>query len=147
MDWVGIVLLAVPIFIPIIDNLNFDGLLGFSGVPSDKIRLWFGVLYLVNMQMSFLSPPFGYALFYIRGVAPKEISTATIFQAAFPFLFLQGLGLFLCIVYPEIVLYLPRLVYGFLGLWSCDYYPPITINKPLANSHTSKKSRSRSRVL
>ncbi len=112
LDWVGILLLAVPIFIPIVEALPFDGLFGFPGIDSSDVVLWFGVLYLVNMQMSFLSPPFGYALFYIRGVCPPEISMATIFRSALVFLGLQALGLFLCIVFPAIVTYLPNLVYG-----------------------------------
>ncbi|MCB9960360.1 MAG: TRAP transporter large permease subunit [Rhodospirillaceae bacterium] len=112
LDWVGILLLAVPIFIPIIQVLEFDGLLGLPGVDQEHTALWFGVLYLVNMQMSFLSPPFGYALFYMRGVAPKEISTAVIFRSALPFLALQAFGLTLCVLFPEIVLWLPRLAYG-----------------------------------
>jgi TRAP-type mannitol/chloroaromatic compound transport system permease large subunit len=112
LDWVGILLLAVPIFIPIVEALTFDGLFGFPGIDSSDVVLWFGVLYLVNMQMSFLSPPFGYALFYIRGVCPPEISMATIFRSALVFLGLQALGLFLCVVFPAIVTYLPNLVYG-----------------------------------
>ncbi len=99
LDWVGILLLAVPIFVPIIKDLGFD-------------PLWFGVLYLVNMQMSFLSPPFGYALFYLRGVAPPEIPMSDIFRSALPFLALQLLGLILCMVFPELITWLPRLVYG-----------------------------------
>jgi len=112
LDWVGILLLAVPIFIPIVEALTFDGLFGFPGIDGSDVVLWFGVLYLVNMQMSFLSPPFGYALFYLRGVCPPEISMATIFRSALVFLGLQALGLFLCIVFPAIVTYLPNLVYG-----------------------------------
>ncbi len=99
LDWVGILLLAVPIFVPIIKDLGFD-------------PLWFGVLYLVNMQMSFLSPPFGYALFYLRGVAPPEIPMSDIFRSALPFLALQLLGLILCMVFPALITWLPRLVYG-----------------------------------
>ena len=74
--------------------------------------LWFGVLYLVNMQMSFLSPPFGYALFYIRGVCPPDISMGTIFKSSLVFLALQAVGLTLCVVFPAIVTWLPNLVYG-----------------------------------
>ena len=99
LDWVGILLLAVPIFVPIIKDLGFD-------------PLWFGVLYLVNMQMSFLSPPFGYALFYLRGVAPKEIPMSDIFKAALPFLALQLLGLTLLMIFPKIITWLPSIVYG-----------------------------------
>ncbi|MDH5602106.1 MAG: TRAP transporter large permease subunit, partial [Gammaproteobacteria bacterium] len=112
LDWVGILLLAVPIFVPIIKSLTFDGLFGLPPVPGDKVALWFGVLYLVNMQMSFISPPFGYALFYLRGVCPPEISMATIFRSALIFLGLQTLGLLLCVLIPGLVTYLPSLVYG-----------------------------------
>ena len=99
LDWVGILLLCVPIFVPIIKGLGFD-------------PLWFGVLYLVNMQMSFLSPPFGYALFYLRGVAPPDIPMADIFKAALPFLAIQATGLAACMMYPPLITWLPRLVYG-----------------------------------
>ncbi|WP_336365895.1 TRAP transporter large permease [Marinobacter sp. C2H3] len=112
LDWVGILLLAVPIFIPIVQALEFPGLFGFPAVPGDDVVLWFGVLYLVNMQMSFLSPPFGYALFYIRGVCPPEISMGTIFKSSLVFLAIQAFGLFLCILIPGIVTWLPNLVYG-----------------------------------
>ncbi len=99
LDWVGILLLCVPIFVPIIKDLGFD-------------PLWFGVLYLVNMQMSFLSPPFGYALFYLRGVAPPEIPMSDIFKSAIPFLIIQAIGLALCMIFPGIITWLPGLVYG-----------------------------------
>ncbi len=112
LDWVGILLLAVPIFIPIVQALEFDGLFGLPGVSGDQVVLWFGVLYLVNMQMSFLSPPFGYALFYIRGVCPPEISMATIFKSSLVFLALQALGLMICVLIPGVVTWLPGLVYG-----------------------------------
>ena len=111
LDWVGILLLAVPIFIPIIGQLDYAGVLGLPGVDASDVALWFGVLYLVNMQMSFLSPPFGYALFYIRGVAPRSISTGTIFRSALPFLALQIVGLTVCILFPQVILWLPHLVY------------------------------------
>ena len=109
LDWVGILLLCVPIFVPIIKAL---GAQAFGLETPEDLVLWFGVLYLVNMQMSFLSPPFGYALFYLRGVAPPEIPMSDIFKSALPFLFLQIVGLVLCMVFPQIVTWLPRLVYG-----------------------------------
>jgi len=70
------------------------------------------VIYLVNMQMSFLSPPFGYALFYLRGVAPPEIPMLRIFAAALPFLAIQLIALILCMLFPGIIIWLPNLVYG-----------------------------------
>ncbi len=112
LDWVGILLLTVPIFVPIIKSLTFAGLFGLPAVPGSDVVLWFGVLYLVNMQMSFLSPPFGYALFYLRGVCPPEISMATIFKSSLVFLAIQAFGLILCILIPGLITMLPRLVYG-----------------------------------
>jgi tripartite ATP-independent transporter DctM subunit len=95
IDWVGIVMLTVPIFGPIIRALGFD-------------PIWFGVLYAVNLQMSFLSPPFGYALFYLKGVAPPEVSTRDIWMSSVPFLGLQALGLVLCMIFPDIIMVVPR---------------------------------------
>ena len=109
LDWVGILLLCVPIFVPIIKAL---GAAAFGLNNPEDLVLWFGVLYLVNMQMSFLSPPFGYALFYLRGVAPDHIPMTDIFKSALPFLALQIVGLVLCMVFPEIITWLPNLVYG-----------------------------------
>jgi tripartite ATP-independent transporter DctM subunit len=112
LDWVGILLLTVPIFLPIMKSLPFDGLAGLAGVAPDKVPLWYGVIFMVNMQVAFLSPPFGYSLFYLKSVAPPQITMATIFRAAMPFIALQILGLGLCIAFPQIVLWLPGLVYG-----------------------------------
>ncbi len=109
LDWVGILLLCVPIFVPIIKGL---GAAAFGLQSDGDLVLWFGVLYLVNMQMSFLSPPFGYALFYLRGVAPDHIPMSDIFKAALPFLGLQCVGLGLCMAFPQIITWLPTLVYG-----------------------------------
>jgi tripartite ATP-independent transporter DctM subunit len=112
LDWVGILLLAVPIFVPLMKALSFDGLLGLPGVAPAEVPLWFGVVYMVNMQMSFLSPPFGYALFYLKSVAPPHITMAMIFKAAMPFLLLQALGLTLVILFPQLILWLPKLAFS-----------------------------------
>ncbi|MBT9142104.1 MAG: C4-dicarboxylate TRAP transporter large permease protein DctM [Syntrophomonadaceae bacterium] len=98
LDWVGILLLCVPIFVPIITELGFD-------------PLWFGVLYNVNMQMSFLTPPFGYALFYLKGVAPEGVSMGDIYRAIWPFVILQAIGLALCMIFPQIITWLPGLMF------------------------------------
>jgi tripartite ATP-independent transporter DctM subunit len=98
IDWVGIVMLTVPIFGPIIRHLGFD-------------PIWFGVLFAVNLQVSFLSPPFGYALFYLKGVAPPEVSTTDIWKAAAPFIALQVVGLILCMAFPDIILIVPTLLF------------------------------------
>jgi len=98
IDWVGIIMLCVPIFGPIVRQLGFD-------------PVWFGVLFAVNLQVSFLSPPFGYALFYLKGVAPPEISTTDIWKSSAPFIGLQVIGVALVMMFPEIILILPRLLY------------------------------------
>ncbi len=98
IDWVGIIMLTIPIFGPIIRQLGFD-------------PIWFGVLFAVNLQMSFLTPPFGYALFYLKGVAPPEVTTTDIWRSAAPFLGLQFIGLVLCMIFPEIILIVPKLFY------------------------------------
>jgi TRAP-type mannitol/chloroaromatic compound transport system permease large subunit len=69
------------------------------------------VLYAVNLQVSFLSPPFGYALFYLKSVAPPEISTRDVWVASVPFIGLQVLGLILCVIFPEIILVVPRYLF------------------------------------
>ncbi|MDH5324865.1 MAG: TRAP transporter large permease subunit [Gammaproteobacteria bacterium] len=112
LDWVGILLLAVPIFIPLMKTFTFDGVFGMPGVAPEDLALWFGVVYMVNMQMSFISPPFGYALFYLKSVAPPEVTMGQIYRSSLPFLCLQAVGLAICIIFPEVVLWLPRLVYG-----------------------------------
>jgi TRAP-type mannitol/chloroaromatic compound transport system permease large subunit len=98
MDWVGIFMLAIPLFGPIIRELGFD-------------PIWFGVLVAVNMQVSFLSPPFGYSLFFLKGVAPPEIATKDIWWGAVPFMGLQIIGLILCMLFPDIILVVPKWLY------------------------------------
>jgi tripartite ATP-independent transporter DctM subunit len=98
IDWVGIIMLCVPIFGPIIRQLGFD-------------PVWFGVLFATNLQISFLSPPFGYALFYLKGVAPPEIKTTDIWRSIVPFIGLQVSAVILVMIFPQIILWLPSLLY------------------------------------
>ena len=79
--------------------------LGFS-------TLWFGVLFIINMELGFLTPPFGPNLFYMRAIAPKEISMLDIYRSVFPFICLQALGLAICMAFPQTILYLPSLIMG-----------------------------------
>ncbi len=99
VDWVGIIMLTVPLFGPIIRKLGFD-------------PIWFGVLFAVNLQMSFLTPPFGMSLFYLKSVAPPEVSTVDVWKSAFPFLGLQFIGLVLCMYFPDIILWVPKFLFG-----------------------------------
>jgi tripartite ATP-independent transporter DctM subunit len=112
LDWVGILLLTVPIFLPILKGLEWGGLFDLPGVTPEEVPLWYGVIFIVNMQMAFLSPPFGYSLFYLKSVAPPEIGMATIFRSAVDFIVLQAIALSLCVVFPQIVLWLPGIVYS-----------------------------------
>ncbi|OEF27286.1 TRAP transporter large permease [Vibrio rumoiensis] len=92
LDWVGVALLTMPIFVPIIINLGFD-------------PIWFGVVFCLNMQVSFLSPPFGPAAFYLKSVAPKDISLGEIFTSLLPFIGLQIVALTLVIIFPQLALW------------------------------------------
>ncbi|CAM2893460.1 TRAP transporter large permease [Moritella viscosa] len=92
LDWVGVALLTMPIFVPIVVGLGFD-------------PVWFGVVFCMNMQVSFLSPPFGPAAFYLKSVAPKDISLGEIFSALVPFICLQVAALALLIIFPELALW------------------------------------------
>jgi TRAP-type mannitol/chloroaromatic compound transport system permease large subunit len=74
--------------------------------------VWLGVMIAMNLQTSFLTPPFGFALFYLRGVAPESISTATIYKGIIPWVGLQLLALVIIAIWPQIVTWLPNLVYG-----------------------------------
>ena len=99
IDWLGILLIVLPIFTPIALELGFD-------------PLWFATLICVNLQMAFLTPPFGYSLFYLRGIAPPEMTMGLIYRGVVPFICLQWAGLFTCIFFPELVLWLPRAIFG-----------------------------------
>jgi len=95
MDWVGIVLLVMPVFLPIILNLDL-------GMTPEETRIWFGILFCVNMQVSFLSPPFGPAAFYLKSVAPPHITLPDIFKGFLPFICLQLFVLALVLFFPQL---------------------------------------------
>jgi tripartite ATP-independent transporter DctM subunit len=94
LDEIGIILLCVPIFLPIIQAFHFD-------------PIWFGILFLINAQMDYITPPFGYTLFYLKGVAPKSVRMGDIYRAVVPFVIIQAIGLALCMIFPQIILWLP----------------------------------------
>ena len=89
LDWIGIVMLTMPIFVPIIKSLGYD-------------PIWFGVVFCINMQVSFLSPPFGPAAFYLKSVAPPDISLVDIYKSVWPFITMQVIALTLVLIFPEI---------------------------------------------
>ncbi|MBG6203302.1 MAG: TRAP transporter large permease subunit [Roseibium album] len=103
MDWVGIVLLIIPVFLPIVKRLPIDEI-GFIGTLSPQhVAVWFGVLFCMNMQVSFLSPPFGPAAFYLKSVAPAHISLTDIFRGFLPFIGVQLVALAVLLIWPTIV--------------------------------------------
>ena len=103
MDWVGIVLLIIPVFLPIVRKLPIEEI-GFLGqLEPRNVAIWFGVLFCMNMQVSFLSPPFGPAAFYLKSVAPPHISLTDIFKGFLPFICIQLLALSVLLIWPPIV--------------------------------------------
>lgn len=99
MDPSGILFICAPIFVPIVRFLGFD-------------IVWFGVLWTVNMELAYLTPPYGFNLFYMRGVVPPGITMADIYRAALPFVLIQFVGLVMVVAFPQIILLVPNLIFG-----------------------------------
>lgn len=99
LDEIGIILLTVPVFIPIVKFLGFD-------------EIWFGVLYAITIQMGYISPPFGYTLFYMKGVLPKSLHMGVVYRGIIPFFVLQGVGLAIAMAFPGLMTILPHLMDG-----------------------------------
>jgi tripartite ATP-independent transporter DctM subunit len=96
IDWIGICLLTMPIFVPVVKSLGYD-------------PVWFGVLFCMNMQVSYLSPPFGPAAFYLKSVAPPDVTLQQIFRGVLPFIGLQLIGVGLVLFFPQLAMVLPSL--------------------------------------
>lgn len=103
MDWVGIVLLIIPVFLPIVQRLPIEEIGLIGQLEPRHLSVWFGVLFCMNMQVSFLSPPFGPAAFYLKSVAPAHISLTDIFKGFLPFICVQLLALTVMLIWPNIV--------------------------------------------
>ncbi|MGX1099153.1 TRAP transporter large permease [Amorphus sp. MBR-141] len=97
LDEIGIILLTVPVFLPVVRFLGFD-------------EIWFGVLYALTIQMGYISPPFGYTLFYIKSTLPKDVGMGTVYRGILPFFVLQLVGLLICVAFPQLVTFLPTLM-------------------------------------
>ena len=104
-DWIEITLIVLPVFAPILAALDFG-----DHLPKAEVVYWFAILLAVNLQTSFLTPPFGFALFYMKGVAPPEVRIQQIYRGIIPFVMLQLVGLGLVISFPEIAMWLPRTI-------------------------------------
>ena len=103
MEWIAIVFITVPIFAPVVVDMAPQ-----LGLEPEWAAVWFGVLFVMNIQIYFLSPPFGPACFWLKSVAPPDIELQEIFMAVIPFIGLQIIGLLLVLFFPEIALWLPR---------------------------------------
>ncbi|MFV2091180.1 MAG: TRAP transporter large permease subunit, partial [Pseudomonadales bacterium] len=106
LDWIEITLIVLPVFAPLVAGLDFG-----DHVAANEVKIWFLILMAVNLQTSFLTPPFGFALFYLKGIAPREIKIQSIYKGIIPFVLLQLLGLIMIMWQPEIALWLQRVVY------------------------------------
>ena len=99
IDWLGILFLTIPLFIPIVETLGFD-------------PVWFGVLFVMNIQMAYLTPPFGQGMFYVKGVAPPEVTMWDIVKSVPPFVAIQFVCLMIVLFIPQIALWLPGQMIG-----------------------------------
>ena len=99
LDDIAILFLCMPIYLPIVKALDFD-------------LVWFGILYVLNMQMAYLTPPYGLNLFYMKAVAPPSVHIKDIYLAVVPFLLLQLVMLISVMLFPQIALFLPNLLFG-----------------------------------
>lgn len=110
LDWIEITLIIMPLMLPVVTALNIP-IDGYGIVDSPSI-VWFAILVAVTLQTSFLTPPVGFALFYLKGVCPPEVSLAHIYKGIIPFVVLQLVGLAIVFFYPELVTWLPAKAYG-----------------------------------
>ena len=100
LDWISIVLLFVPIFMPLVKAAGFD-------------PVWFCILFLIIIQTSYLTPPMAPAIFYLRGISPPEMTLGDMFRGVVPFILAQLLTLIIVMLFPEIALWLPEQLLGF----------------------------------
>jgi tripartite ATP-independent transporter DctM subunit len=99
IDWIGILLITVPIFVPVVSQLGFD-------------QVWFATLIAINIQMAFLTPPFGYSLFYLKGIAADYMTMVQIYKGVVPFIIMQWAAMLICFFFEDVILWLPALIFG-----------------------------------
>ncbi|HJL86857.1 MAG TPA: TRAP transporter large permease subunit, partial [SAR324 cluster bacterium] len=108
LDWIEITLIVLPVFAPLVTGLDFG-----DHIAKNDIVFWFLILMAINLQTSFLTPPFGFALFYMKGIAPKEVKIQSIYKGIIPFVILQLIGLSMVMWKPNIALWLMKSVYDY----------------------------------
>jgi len=94
MDWIGILLVVIPIFVPIVKSMGWD-------------PLWFAMLFCITLQISYITPPFAYSIFYLKGIAPPAVKLNDIYRGCVPFIIIQFLALLILYFWPELATYLP----------------------------------------
>ena len=99
LDPVGIMLITLPVFLPIVDAHGFD-------------PIWFGVIFIIMMEVGYMTPPFGFNLFYIKGVAPPGVGMGEIYRSVIPYVIVTLIGVLIIIIFPEIALFFPNLFFG-----------------------------------
>ena len=99
LDPVGIMLITLPVFLPVVQAAGFD-------------PVWFGILFIIMMEVGYMTPPFGFNLFYLKGVAPPDVTMGDIYRSVIPYVLVTLVGLFLIILIPGIALWLPDYFYN-----------------------------------
>jgi TRAP-type mannitol/chloroaromatic compound transport system permease large subunit len=97
MDWIGILLVIIPIFGPIVKSVGWN-------------PLWFAMMFCITLQISYITPPFAYSIFYLKGIAPPEVKLMDIYHGCVPFIALQFVVLFILYLWQDLALYLPGLM-------------------------------------
>jgi len=110
LDWIEITLIVLPLIAPVVSALGFE--IDGHGVVDNPELVWFVVLIAVSLQTSFLTPPVGFALFYLKGICPPEIELVDIYKGVIPFIILQLIGLIIVAIWPQLVIWLPAIAYG-----------------------------------
>jgi tripartite ATP-independent transporter DctM subunit len=110
LDWIEITLIVLPLIAPVVASLGFE--VDGYGVIDNPELIWFVVLIAVSLQTSFLTPPVGFALFYLKGICPPEIELVDIYKGVIPFIILQLIGLTIIAIWPQLVIWLPAVAYG-----------------------------------
>jgi tripartite ATP-independent transporter DctM subunit len=111
LDWIEITMIILPLVAPVVSGLAFN-LNDYDGALTNPAVIWFAILVAVTLQTSFLTPPVGFALFYVKGVCPPEIKISHLYRGVVPFIILQLIGLAILIIWPQIVTWLPAAAYG-----------------------------------
>ena len=107
MEWIAIVFITVPVFAPVVVDMAPE-----LGLDPAWAAVWFGVLFVMNIQIYFLSPPFGPACFWLKSVAPRDITLQEIYLSVLPFIVLQIIGLLIVMFFPDVALFLPKWLHG-----------------------------------